>query len=123
MAVPAPSREAPPHALLDKQMGTSAMLSSVTEHFMKTARHASFYLASGPEIGPLIIFVHGWPELSHSWRHQLRCFSSLGFRFVAPDMRGCGRPSNFPPYADYALEQSVHDMLELLDHLGRERQV
>ena len=38
-------------------MGTSAMLFSVTEHFVKTARHASFYLASGPEAGPLIIFV------------------------------------------------------------------
>jgi pimeloyl-ACP methyl ester carboxylesterase len=50
------------------------MLFWVTEQFMKTARHASFYLASGAETGPLIIFVHGWPELSHSWRHQLRCF-------------------------------------------------
>jgi len=29
-------------------MGTSNKLFSVTEHFMKTARHASFYLASGP---------------------------------------------------------------------------
>jgi len=44
---------------------TSAMLLSVTEHFTKTARHASFYLACGPETGQLIIFVHGWPELSH----------------------------------------------------------
>jgi pimeloyl-ACP methyl ester carboxylesterase len=70
------------------------MLFSVTEHFMKTARHASFYLASGPETGPLIIFVHGWPELSHSWRHQLRCFGALGFRCVAPDMRGYGRSSH-----------------------------
>jgi hypothetical protein len=42
------------------------MLFPVTEHFAKTARHASFYLASGPETGQLIIFVHGWPELSHS---------------------------------------------------------
>jgi len=67
------------------------MLFSVTDHFMRTARHASFYLASGPEAGPLIIFVHGWPELSHSWRHQLRCFAALGFRCVAPDMRGYGR--------------------------------
>jgi pimeloyl-ACP methyl ester carboxylesterase len=61
------------------------MLFSVTDHFMRTAHRASFYLASGPEAGPLIIFVHGWPELSHSWRHQLRCFASLGFvHTVAP---------------------------------------
>jgi hypothetical protein len=95
------------------------MLFSVTEHFVKTARHASFYLASGPEAGPLIIFVHGWPELSHSWRHQLRCFAALGFRCVAPDMRGYGRSSHYDTHADYALEHSVDDMLELLAHLGR----
>ena len=71
------------------------MLFSVTEHFAKTARNASFYLASGPETGQPIIFVHGWPELSHTWRHQLRCFAALGFRCVAPDMRGHGRSSNY----------------------------
>jgi len=99
------------------------MLFSVTEHFMKTARHASFYLASGSETGPLIIFVHGWPELSHSWRHQLRCFAGLGFRCVAPDMRGYGRSSTYTTHADYALEHSVDDMLELLAHLGRQRAI
>ena len=52
------------------------MLFSVTEHFTKTARHATFYLACGPETRQLITFVHGWPELSHSWRHQLRCFAA-----------------------------------------------
>jgi pimeloyl-ACP methyl ester carboxylesterase len=102
-------------------MGTSTMLFSVTEHFVKISRHASFYLASGPEAGPLIIFVHGWPELSHSWRHALRCFGALGFRCVAPDMRGYGRSSNYSSHAHYALEHSVDDMMELLAHLGRER--
>jgi pimeloyl-ACP methyl ester carboxylesterase len=100
-------------------MGTSARLFWVTEQLMKTARHASFYLASGAETGPLIIFVHGWPELSHSWRHQLRCFGALGFRCVAPDMRGYGRSSNYLAHADYALEHSVDYMLKLLAHLGR----
>jgi len=102
---------------------TFALLLSVTEHFTKTARHSSFYLACGPETGPLIIFVHGWPELSHSWRHQVRCFAALGFRCVAPDMRGYGRSSNYRSHADYALEHCVHDMLDLLAHLGRDRAI
>ena len=88
------------------------MLFPVTEHLAKTARHASFYLACGPETGPLIVFVHGWPELSHSWRHQLRCFAAFGFRCIAPDMRGYGRSSSYRTHADYALEHSVHDMLD-----------
>ena len=99
------------------------MLLPVTEHFATTDRHGSFYLACGPEAGPLIIFVHGWPELAHSWRHQLRCFAALGFRCVAPDMRGYGRSSNCPTHADYALEHSVRDMLDLLAHLGREHAI
>ena len=99
------------------------MLFLMTEHFTKTDRHASFYLACGPETGQLIIFVHGWPELSHSWRHQLRCFAALGFRCIAPDMRGYGRSSSYRTHADYALQHSVHDMLDLLAHLGRERAV
>jgi pimeloyl-ACP methyl ester carboxylesterase len=104
-------------------MAPSPMLFSVTEHFAKTARHSSFYLACGPESGPLIIFAHGWPELSHSWRHQLRCFAALGFRCVAPDMRGYGRSSVYRAHADYALEHSVHDMLDLLARLGRDRAI
>jgi len=99
------------------------MLFFTTEHFTKTDRHGSFYLACGPETGQLIIFIHGWPELSHSWRHQLRCSAALGFRCVAPDMRGYGRSSSYRTHADYALEHSVHDMLDLLAHLGRERAI
>jgi hypothetical protein len=36
----------------------------VTENIVKTARHRTFYLACGAEDAPLIVFVHGWPELS-----------------------------------------------------------
>ena len=85
--------------------------------------HQQFYLASGPEQGQLLVFVHGWPELSLSWRHQLRTFGDLGFRCVAPDLRGYGRSSVYPRHEDYALQSIVGDMLALLDHLGRERAI
>ncbi|HEX6723419.1 MAG TPA: alpha/beta fold hydrolase, partial [Burkholderiaceae bacterium] len=90
------------------------MAFAVTEHAAKTARHTSFYLASGPVDGPPLIFVHGWPELSSSWRHQLPCFGALGFRAIAPDMRGYGGSSVYARHEDYALEHAVADMLELL---------
>jgi hypothetical protein len=59
----------------------------VTEHTVKSGSHATFYLAAGPLDGPLIVFVHGWPELAISWRHQLPTLAALGFRAIAPDMR------------------------------------
>ena len=68
----------------------------ITEHTVKTRRHTTFYLAAGPENGPLIIFLHGWPELSISWRNQLPALAALGFRTIAPDMRGYGRFLSVP---------------------------
>jgi pimeloyl-ACP methyl ester carboxylesterase len=90
---------------------------------IETKRHTTHYLDAGPEDGPLLIFVHGWPELSLSWRHQLAVFGGLGFHAVAPDLRGYGRSSVYRTHGDYAQTQVVLDMLELLAGLGRERAV
>ncbi len=99
------------------------MSTVVTEHVAQSPRHRTFYLAAGPEDGPLIIFVHGWPELSLSWRHQLPCMASLGFRAIAPDMRGYGRSSVYRTHEAYAQEHIVADMIELLDSLKAEKAV
>jgi pimeloyl-ACP methyl ester carboxylesterase len=95
----------------------------VTEHTAKSQRHTTGYLASGREGATPIIFVHGWPELSISWRHQLPTFASLGFRAIAPDMRGYGRSSVYPRHEDYAVQNSVADMIELLDSIGAEKAI
>lgn len=99
------------------------MTVSITEHVTKINAHTTFYLAAGPEDGPLIIFVHGWPELSISWRKQLPVLAALGFRAIAPDMRGYGHSSVYDRESDYAQELVVGDMLDLLDSLGREKAV
>jgi pimeloyl-ACP methyl ester carboxylesterase len=96
---------------------------SITEHTVKTERHTTFYLAAGPENGPLVIFIHGWPELSVSWRHQLPALAAQGFRTIAPDMRGYGRSSVYPQHDQYAQEDIVRDMLELVDAVGGEKVV
>ncbi|MGH1491220.1 MAG: alpha/beta fold hydrolase [Acidimicrobiales bacterium] len=101
---------------------------TVTEHIIEhrnieSEGHTTFYRASGPEDGTPLVFVHGWPELSLSWRHQLQAFGALGFRCIAPDLRGYGRSSVYPEHADYALEQVVGDLLGLADELGIERAV
>ena len=95
----------------------------VTEHTVKSGLHATFYLAAGPLDGPLIVFVHGWPELAISWRHQLPTLAALGFRAIAPDMRGYGRSSVYRTHEAYAQQHIVADMLVLIDSLGRERAV
>jgi pimeloyl-ACP methyl ester carboxylesterase len=95
----------------------------ILEHVAKSARHTTFYLSCGAPSATPIIFLHGWPELAVSWRHQLPVFGALGFRAVAPDMRGYGRSSVYARHEDYAHEQAVADMIELLDSLKAERAI
>jgi pimeloyl-ACP methyl ester carboxylesterase len=95
----------------------------VLEHAAKSARHTTFYLSCGAAEATTIVFLHGWPELSISWRDQLPAFAGLGFRAVAPDMRGYGRSSVYSRHEDYALEAIVADMIELLEALGAEKAI
>lgn len=96
---------------------------TITEATTASARHRTSYLRCGPDDGPLVVFVHGWPERAISWRHQLRHFGELGWLAVAPDMRGYGNSSVPTRHEDYAIEHSVADMLELLESLGRDSAV
>ena len=96
---------------------------SITPHRTHSPRHSTFYRAFGPEDGPLVIMTHGWPELSISWRHQLVFLGNLGFRAIAPDMRGYGGSSLYDEKGAYAQTEVVQDMIELIDSLGRQKAV
>lgn len=94
-----------------------ASASPLTSRTFSTPRHTTHYLECGPADGPLMIFLHGWPELSLIWRAQMAAFAAAGWRCVAPDMRGYG--GSAPAATDaYTNEQVVTDMAELHDHLG-----
>jgi pimeloyl-ACP methyl ester carboxylesterase len=81
-------------------------------------RHTTAYLEEGPVDGPLMIFVHGWPELGLVWRAQVAHFAALGWRCIAPDMRGYGGSSAPVATSAYAMRELVGDMIELHDALG-----
>jgi pimeloyl-ACP methyl ester carboxylesterase len=85
---------------------------------LETPRHRTAYIEVGPANGPLLIFVHGWPELGLVWRAQLEHFAAAGWRCVAPDMRGYGNSTVPSEVAAYALREVVADMVELHDELG-----
>ena len=93
----------------------------VTEHVSKHGDHSTFYLACGPTDGPLVVFVHGWPELSISWRHQLPVMGALGFRAVAPDQRGYSPGARPVGVEIYHTDAIVSDVVGLADTLGARR--
>ena len=87
---------------------------------VETDGHTTFYIEDGPKDGPLMMFIHGWPELSYSWRHQLPAMSRLGFHAVAPDLRGYGRSSKYGSHADYSQVKVIEDLLALINAFGSE---
>ena len=44
----------------------------------------------GPDDGPVVVLLHGFPELGFSWRHQVGPLAAAGYRVLVPDMRGFG---------------------------------
>ncbi len=73
--------------------------------------------------GPLVLLCHGWPELSHSWRHQLPAIAAAGFHAVAPDMRGYGRTSAPQNIDAYSIFDMVGDMVVLVAALGETKAI
>jgi len=67
--------------------------------------------------GPLMLFVHGFPEFWYEWKDQLAEFSS-DHRAVALDMRGYNLSSKPQRVEDYRAKHLVEDLRLLIDHLG-----
>lgn len=93
----------------------------MTEQFLTTSRHTTFYHEAGPADGPAIVFVHGWPEIGLAWAPQMHALASRGFRVIAPDLRGFGRSALYRSHDAYAQREIVADLIELSDALGIER--
>lgn len=73
--------------------------------------------------GPLVLFVHGWPESWYSWRHQLPAVAAAGYRAVALDMRGYGKSDKPKAVEDYDIHHVTADLVGVLDALGEKTAV
>lgn len=89
-----------------------------TAHRHETARHHTVWIEAGPSDGPLLIFLHGWPEMGLVWCRQIEHFAAAGWRCVAPDLRGYGGSSVPDAVSAYTVRETAADMVELHDALG-----
>lgn len=71
-------------------------------------------IGAGPKV---VVFLHGFPEIWYSWRHQMICLANAGFRAIAPDYRGYGL-SDPPPVPEKTMfVDLISDLLAILDFL------
>ena len=73
------------------------------------------------EVGnPIIVLSHGFPELAHSWRHQMQPLAAAGYHVLAPDQRGYGHSSRPTAIDAYGTDSLTGDLFALLDHYGKD---
>jgi pimeloyl-ACP methyl ester carboxylesterase len=76
--------------------------------------------ADGPADGELVLLLHGFPQTSFAWRHQLAALAAAGYRAVAPDQRGYSPRARPADVTSYRAERYVEDVVGLADVLGAE---
>jgi pimeloyl-ACP methyl ester carboxylesterase len=76
---------------------------------------------AGPDDGPPVLLLHGWPDSARVWRHQVPALAEAGFRVVAPDLRGFGESDRPEGTKAYRAKRLCGDVVGLLDGLGIER--
>jgi len=83
-------------------------------------------LEAGDPAHPLILLLHGFPELAWSWRHILPALARAGYHAVAPDQRGYGRTTGWTAdydgdLAPYRMANLARDAFGLVRALGHDR--
>jgi pimeloyl-ACP methyl ester carboxylesterase len=75
----------------------------------------------GDRSAPAVLLVHGFPDSSHLWRHQIAALTDAGLRAIAPDMRGFGASDKPVDVESYRLTRAVADLVAILDALDVDR--
>ena len=88
-------------------------------HRSITTNGITMHVAEAGE-GPLVLLLHGFPELWYSYRHQLEALAAAGFHAVAPDQRGYGTTDSPDEVGQFTMLHLVGDVVGLLAALGEE---
>ncbi|XVF31405.1 hypothetical protein REPUB_Repub16aG0143200 [Reevesia pubescens] len=90
------------------------------QHRMVNVNGITMHVAEKGQ-GEVILFLHGFPEVWYTWRHQILALSSLGYHTVAPDLRGYGDTEAPSSITSYSCMHIVGDLIALIDSLGVEQ--
>ncbi|CAI0468605.1 unnamed protein product [Linum tenue] len=72
---------------------------------------------TGAASDKVLLFLHGFPEIWYSWRHQMISLSKSGYRAIAVDYRGYGLSDPPPRTEDATYASLVGDLIAVLDSL------
>jgi pimeloyl-ACP methyl ester carboxylesterase len=92
-------------------------LSGVTARNVEANGHRIHLLEAGS--GPMVLLLHGFPEIAFSWRHQITALADAGYHAVAIDMLGYGRSSK-PDTVETRITEQIRTLVGVVAALGHE---
>ena len=67
---------------------------------------------------PLVLLLHGFPQTSHTWRHQLPALAAAGYFAVAPNQRGYSPHARPGKVEDYSTDRLIADARTMVEVVG-----
>ncbi len=96
---------------------------TIEHHHVRTNDTTLHVASAGPADGPLVIFLHGFPEGWFVWASYMEAFAAAGYRVLAPDQRGYGDSDKPPNVSDYEMDVLVDDVVGLIDGEGKKNAI
>src|SRR5882724_5972671 len=93
---------------------TVVLIEGPWTHRFVSANGSRFHVVEAGS-GPLVLFLHGFPEFWWAWRHQIQAVADAGFHAVAVDMRGYGATDKPPRgYDGYTMAADITGLIRAL---------
>ncbi|MDO8106433.1 alpha/beta hydrolase [Isoptericola sp. b441] len=99
---------------------SSVLVDGPWQHRFVAANGARFHVAEAGD-GPLVVLLHGFPQMWWAWRHHIPRLAEAGYRVAAMDLRGSGA-SDKPPQG-YDVPTLTRDVAGVIRSLGRSEAV
>ena len=93
----------------------------LTHHHIVANGLRLHYVAAGPQDGPPVLLLHGFPEFWRAWERQIGPLARAGLRVIVPDLRGYNLSEKPAGVAAYRLSTLQRDIAGLIRALGYER--
>ena len=104
-----------------RRTATNKGKSIMNQHYIETNGIRLNVVQEGPNDGPLVILLHGFPEFAYGWRRQIPFLATAGYRVWAPDQRGYNLSDKPEGIGAYTLDELAADVVGLIDAAGQKQ--
>ncbi len=93
-------------------------MQEVEFHLIETNGIRLHAAVAGPEDGELVVLLHGFPEFSYGFHHQMEELAASGYRVAVPDQRGYHLSDKPEQIEDYTINKLSDDIAGLIEAFG-----